>query len=282
VAAARILGANNVALIGALGNDDIAERQIAILEAEGVITEAIARIPGEESGQAYIFIDRAGQNIIFSHLGANARLSTGPLDNVEAKGHLEKCRGIVLTDPPLEVACKLIEVAKERGIPLLWDPGILINQYAAALKRLISQVEVVFLNETEASALLGSEDQVTSLRHLKSLEVRNCVVLKLGSRGAMVVDFARSKMIRIPALPVRQLGLEVVNTVGCGDAFAGVFAAYYIMSSDVGRAVTMASVAAGLNATREETRGSPDRATLEEMLNRSLALGFAIHCCELI
>jgi hypothetical protein len=37
----------------------------------------------------------------------------------------------------------------------------------------------------------------------------------------------------------------------------------------------MASVAAGLNATKPETRGSPDRANLEEVANRSQKLGFA-------
>ena len=38
VAAARILGPEEVALIGALGRDDIAGQQIAALEDEGVIT----------------------------------------------------------------------------------------------------------------------------------------------------------------------------------------------------------------------------------------------------
>ena len=41
VAAARILGAKEVALIGALGKDDIARQQIAVFEAEGVITAGI-------------------------------------------------------------------------------------------------------------------------------------------------------------------------------------------------------------------------------------------------
>jgi hypothetical protein len=36
------------------------------------------------------------------------------------------------------------------------------------------------------------------------------------------------------------------------------------------------SVASDINATRPETRGSPDRASLEEMANRSRNLGFAV------
>jgi hypothetical protein len=36
------------------------------------------------------------------------------------------------------------------------------------------------------------------------------------------------------------------------------------------------SVASDINATRPETRGSPDRASLEEMANRSQKLGFKV------
>ena len=69
--------------------------------------------------------------------------------------------------------------------------------------------------------------------------------------------------------------LDVLNTVGCGDVFAGVFAAYHVMGSSLEQSLIMASAAAGLNATRPETRGSPDRANLEEAANRSRKLGFA-------
>jgi len=104
VAAVRILGAGDVTLIGALGEDDIARQQIAAFHAEGVITEGIHHIAGEESGQAYILVDQKGQNVIASHLGANARLGLEYLDKAELNQQLQECRGMVLTDPPLEVA----------------------------------------------------------------------------------------------------------------------------------------------------------------------------------
>jgi len=84
------------------------------------------------------------------------------------------------------------------------------------------------------------------------------------------------RVIEVPALPLKELGLNVINAVGCGDVFAGVFAAYYVMGSSLEQSLIMASAAAGLNATRPETRGSPDRATLEEVANRSRKLGFVL------
>jgi ribokinase len=276
VAAARILGAKEVALIGALGKDDIARQQIAILEDEGVITTGVQQIVGEESGQAYIFVDQAGENVIANHLGANARLGPGQLKKAELKQQLQECKGIVLTDPPLEVAEELINLAKRRGVPVLWDPGILIDQDRKALQSLAKEAEVLFLNETETSALLGTSELNMSLQRLQELRFHNHIVLKLGAQGAVMLESASSTVIEVPALPLKKLGLNVVNTVGCGDVFAGVFAAYHVMGANLRESLIMASAAGGLNATRPETRGSPDRANLEEVTNRSRKLGFAV------
>jgi ribokinase len=282
VAAARILGAKEVALIGALGRDDIARQQIVILEDEGVITTGVHQIMGEESGQAYILVDQMGENVIASHLGANARLGLKHLKRVEVKQQLRVCQGIVLTDPPLEVAEGLINLAKRHDIPVLWDPGILISPDREALLSLAKEVEVLFLNETEASAMLGTEKLNMSLQRLKELGFSNHTVLKLGAQGAAMLEPASSTVIEIPALPLKELGLNVINTVGCGDVFAGVFAAYYVMGDNLQESLIMASAAAGLNATRPETRGSPNRATLEEVANRSRKLGFVLRDRKLL
>ena len=274
VAAARILGAKKVALIGALGRDEIARQQIAALEDEGVITAGIQHIKGEESGQAYILVDQTGQNIIASLLGANAKLGLGHLNKTQVKQQLQECRGIVLTDPPLEVAEELINLAKRRDVPVLWDPGILISPNREALHSLARDSKVLFLNETEADALLGTDELNTSLQRLQELGFGNHTVLKLGAQGAVMLEPTNGTVIEVPALPLKKLGLNVVNTVGCGDVFAGVFAAYHVMGSSLVQSLVMASAAAGLNATRPETRGSPDRTTLEEVANRSCNLGF--------
>jgi ribokinase len=276
VAAARILGTREVALIGALGKDEIARRQIAALEDEGVITDGIEYIEGVESGQAYILIDGTGQNVIASYLGANARLTREHLNNAQIKQQLEECRGIVLTDPPLEVAGKLIKLAKQHSVPLLWDPGILIDPNRDVVQSLAGEAEVLFLNETEASALLGTDGLNETLQKLKELGFANHVVLKLGARGAAMLEPASGLIVEAPALPLEELGLNVVSTVGCGDAFAGVFAAYYVIGNDPRQSLIMASTAAGLNATRPETRGSPARTALEATEQQFRNLGFKV------
>jgi ribokinase len=282
VAAARILGAKKVALIGALGRDDIARQQIDALEHEGVITEGIDHIAGEESGQAYILVDQTGQNVIASHLGANARLGLEHMNKAKVKQQLQECRGIVLTDPNLEVAEKLIKIAKRSDVPVLWDPGILISPNREALQSLAREIEVLFLNETEASALIGTDELNTSLQRLQELGFGNRTVLKLGAQGAAMLEPASGTVVEVPALPLKEFSLNVINTVGCGDVFAGVFAAYHVMGNSLARSLIMASAAAGLNATRSETRGSPDRDRLEEVVNRSHERGFTFRKRKLL
>jgi len=274
VAAARILGAKEVALIGALGRDDIAGRQIAALEDEGVVTTGISQIAAEESGQAYILVDREGENVIASYLGSNARLDLKHLRRIEVRRHLLHCQGTVLTDPPLEVAKGLINTARRYDIPVLWDPGILIRPNREQLLSLARETQVIFLNETEASALLGTEKPAASLQRLQELGFHNHIVLKLGAQGAVILEPASGTLIEVPALPLKELGLNVISAVGCGDVFVGVFSAYYVTGNSLEQSLVMASAAAGLNAARPETRGSPDRARLEEVANTSGNLGF--------
>ena len=276
VAAARILGPEQVAMIGALGEDEIAPRQIVALDAEGVITEGIDRIPGIESGQAYILVGQGGQNVIASCLGANARLSLEHLSKPLVKRLLQECQSIVLTDPPLDVAKELVSLAEQRGIPALWDPGILVSQGREALEPLARLTKILFLNEAEATALFGSAQLDMVLRHLRSLKFPNHVVLKLGAQGAAMLEPSSGMVIEVPTLPLKEMGLSAISTVGCGDVFGGVFAAYRSLGAGLQKSLIMAATAAGLNATHPETRGSPYRAALEAAEEQGRNLGFVV------
>jgi len=277
VAAARILGPGEVALVGALGQDELAQRQLAALEKEGVVTQQIKLLPGRESGQAYILIEESGQNLIASYLGANAALHPEHLPG--AADLISGCQGIVLTDPPLDVAAAILDLAKQNRTPVLWDPGILIEAGPERLKELLKQVDTLFLNESEAAALLSTSEPGTALRQLRAGRLRQ-TVLKLGGRGAALLEPMTGEVTQIPTLPLEKLGLKAVNTVGCGDAFVGVFAAYRALGAKPKEALIMASIAAGLNAAQSETRGSPHRKDLEQAARRAQEIGFASSSLE--
>jgi len=274
VAAARILGPGEVALFGALGKDEIASRQLGILDAEGVDHEPVVRISRQSSGHAYIFVDHYGQNVIASHLGANAVLDVRHARQGKVSTTLQDCRCIVLTDPPLSVASYLLQAAAALEVPALWDPGVLVQHGWNALAPLTCRAETLILNEAEARQLFGTVEPRDILRGLELHGAPSYLVLKQGERGSLLIDCATGAMRHIPPLPMEALGLSVVSTVGCGDVFLGACAAYLSLGKERGVALVMASAAAGMNAARPETRGGPTRVLLEETMERAEFLGF--------
>ncbi|MCK9357167.1 MAG: PfkB family carbohydrate kinase [Dehalococcoidia bacterium] len=276
VAAARILGPGEVALFAALGQDDIADRQLAVLDTEGVVRSSVVRMPGQSSGHAYIFVDHTGQNVIASDLGANTTLSTRHARPARLSTLLQDCRCVVLSDPPLPVAAHLLQAAADRDIPALWDPGVLARHGWTVLAPLARHVDSLFLNEAEARQLFGAAAPRDMVMNLDRRNAPAHIVLKLGARGSLLVDCATGETAAIPALPMIELGLHVVSAVGCGDVFIGACAACLALGYERRTALLMASAAAGFKATRPETRGGPDMTTLLSLYQRAAQFGFAL------
>ncbi len=275
VAAARILGAGEVALLGALGRDRLARAQLSILTSEGVAINAIVRLRDQQSGHAYILVDRTGQDIIATNLGANAALNERHVSRSKLSALLAGCRCAVITDPPLPVTETILLAAAATDVPVLWDPGILAAHGWDILAPLTSHVDSLLLNEEEAAQLFGMAEPSDILRSLDLRGAPSCIVLKRGSRGSLLLDRATGDITQIPPLPLESLGLTVVSTVGCGDVFLGAYAAYLALGRGRHDALIAASAAAALNATHPETRGGPTQRLLEDTMKRARPLGFA-------
>lgn len=280
VAAARILGAGEVALFAALGMDAIADRQLTILGDEGVDHAPIVHIPGESSGHAYIFVDLAGQNVIASSLGANAALNVRHARPARLNTLLQTCRCVALTDPPLPVVSYLLRAAAGGNVPVLWDPGTLALHGWDALAPLARQVDTLFLNEAEAEWLFGTSNTRGLLTSLGQPGGPARLVLKRGARGSLLLDPSDGRETQIPPFPITSLGLQVMSTVGCGDVFLGAYAACLASGEERNNALMLASAAAGLNATRAETRGGPTKAELLDAVAKARKLGFAVETGE--
>src|SRR3954468_10360955 len=85
VAAAR-LGAD-VALIGAVGDDELGEAAIAELAAEGIDVTGVTRVD-EATGVALIVVDAAGENQIAIAAGANGALAAEHVPALDGAGVL--------------------------------------------------------------------------------------------------------------------------------------------------------------------------------------------------
>ncbi len=268
VAAARILGLGRVAFIGALGDDDVAERQLAILTEEGVETSGILRVPGEESGQAYITIGLNGENEIHTYFGANLKLSTEHLSRPDTLKMIREASMAVIMDPPLNVAESLAELCSKKGGTVIWDPGVYVELGLEALASTLRNVDYFVLNHLEFENLLGTSDPGKVGATLGDERKGIKAIIKRGGEGCVLREHETGTTLHVGAVPLERLGLRVVNTVGCGDAFIGAFAAAKVEGADDLDALRMGCAAGSFKATRMETRGGPTSDELEEMMRR--------------
>jgi ribokinase len=268
VAAARILGPGRVAFIGALGDDEIGDIQISTLEKEGVDVSGILRIPGEESGQAYITISADGENEIHTYFGANLRMSPIHFDNPGVIKMMEAAKISVVMDPPLDVASELMGRCAEYGSKVIWDPGVYAELGLEVIGPALSNVDYFILNHLEYENLLGTSDPTSVGTALGSERKVIKAIIKHGSEGCILRDNSSETTVHVGAVPLDRLGLSVVNTVGCGDAFIGAFAAAKVMGLDDVESLRRGCAAGSFKATRLETRGGPTAEELEDILRK--------------
>ena len=268
VAAARILGKDRVAFIGALGEDAIAEAQIKILEEEGVDPSGILLIPNEESGQAYISISKDGANEIHTYFGANLQITGEHMLDRERINLIKEAKVCVIMDPPIETAKKLSEICIKHGVKVIWDPGVYAEEGLEALLPTLRNVDYFLLNHIEYENLLGTSDpkkiSQSICQHVKGIKT----IIKYGADGCILCEDEGSNIIEMEAVPLAELGLTVVNTVGCGDAFIGGFASSLVEGKNHIEALRQASAAGSYKATRIETRGGPTLEQLQKLIDQ--------------
>ncbi|MFQ6075583.1 MAG: carbohydrate kinase family protein [Candidatus Bathyarchaeia archaeon] len=266
VAASRVLGPNQVGLIGCLGEDAIAARQMEILKDEGVDTSAVMIVEGEESGQAYIIIDEQGRNVINTHFGANMMLSPKALLATNCLNIIKRSPILTVIDPPIDTIKAITEMGRRHQKMMVWDAGVRAALGLRALEDIVRNIDYIILNEVELSNLTKRKEPMDAREALSQINEGIKLVVKLGARGCVMVT--EGDVIEASGIDLKRLGMAVVNTVGCGDAFLGVFLASKAEGLSDREALMRANVAGASKATRPETRGSPTRAELERWLER--------------
>ncbi len=266
VAAARVSDSNEIAIFGGIGNDDIGKEQISLLQKEGVVTDGIKIVNDEESGQAYIVIDQEGQNVIHTYFGANNEIEPQDLIIPERISLIKDTKIIAISDPPLETATMLAKLGNEYEAEVLWDPGTKISEGLSGLSKCLSFVDLLLLNEVEVETLTGYTDLSKANESISKFNKNLKIVFKQGKNGCTYTY--KQEMLKIPGIDLQKMGFKVISTVGSGDAFFGVLAAFLSMDYSIKDALISANAAGALNATRPETRGSPTKLQLSKFIEK--------------
>ncbi len=261
VAAARVLGEGAVVFFGAVGNDDIGRKHIDALRREGIVTDIIRIINDAESGQAFVAVDRSGNTAIYSYYGANTKLTPEKIDE-EVLTYLDAVQYVLITNPPLPTALELASKAKELRKTVVWDPGAQSKHGLEVLKPILEKVDYLAPNEGELLIMARANELLEAIKSVQKVNPRLKILVKRGEKGSILMDPSSSTMISVNAVPPEALGYKTTSTVGCGDAYVGVFTAFLILGYSEVDAMKVATCAATLNAAYEGPRGVPPKHAL--------------------
>ncbi len=255
VAAARAGAA--VEMFGCIGDDGLGRECLLSLEEAKVDTKGIFIKQGVHSGIAQIIVDQAGENMIAVAPGANARFRP---DDVTLPENTPPGTAVALfqNEIPQSTTESLIRRCKSREMLVVWNVAPACRERPA--HQTIQAVDFLVCNRLELVALVGDGDDETLAGELRSWGAAS-VIVTLGESGSLVVTADGTH--RQGAFPV-----DVLDTVGTGDCFCGVFAASLSLGTAVKESLRRASAAAALSATvRGAQTSMPSAGDIDRLLS---------------
>jgi sugar/nucleoside kinase (ribokinase family) len=217
--AAGLLGVP-VRLLAYAGKDAAGDFAMRELARAGVDTSLVVFSDAPTPSTAAI-VNAAGARALLHRPGVSREAFPEPPDfTPEAvRGcewfHLANPYSLPLVRPQgAEILRRARAAGLKTSIDTGWDSR---GEWMTVLEPCLPYCDLLFVNQDEAFHLCGTPDVDAAARILLSLGARH-VVVKLGGAGCAV--FGEQGGFRSPAMPV-----EVVDTTGAGDAFAGGFLA---------------------------------------------------------
>jgi ribokinase len=246
-AAAALLGAS-VTILGRVGDDEFGEPLVQALQEKGIDTSLVERASGKSTGAAFITVTPDGENAITVAPGANRSLTPDDVD--AAAGAIGEAQVFVAQmEIPVPSVLRAVEVAAEQGTRALVN----LAPTFEVPRELLEKLDPLVVNEHEAAFLLGREvdgveGALSAAPELLSSGPRSAVIT-IGEDGAVLAD--GESVEHLPAPEV-----EVVDTTGAGDAFAGALATQLARGASLREAVAYAVRAGAAAVTKEGAQGA--------------------------
>ena len=245
--AARRLGAEDVRLVGCVGNDVFGAEMLAALRQEGVNVEQVRQLKTSRTSIAAIVVKENLPGFIGAP-DASRRVSEDHIR--EALADL-RAGDILLLDfeiPQPQVAFAL-QLGREAGAINVLNPAPFFTRDAFVVDYL-RLVDVIIPNKLEAQLILdsASNDGDELARGLLRFGI-GTVVLTIGEAGSIL--YRGDCRLAQPAFK-----LDVVDTTGASDAFVGAYCQAIAKGWLARKTLVFASAAAGLACTRRGTMSS--------------------------
>lgn len=253
-AAAKLGG--EVAMIGAVGDDQFGRLLKENLSSVGVDVSGIETLAGCPTGNAIITVEEQGENSIIVVPGANAQVSREMIDR--HMDLVDACDMIIMQlEIPLDVVSYVKEIGMARGKQIILDPA---PAKAGLPDSFFAGFDIVKPNETELQTLLGktlkTPQELRSGAQSLLQKGIGTVMVTLGGDGAwLVTDQAVEEFRACKVTPV--------DTTAAGDSFTAAFAVACSRGESYQQAIAFGNRVSGIVVTRPGAQTSIP--TMEEV-----------------
>ncbi len=249
-------------MMGKLGNDQNGELYRQTMLDLGIEQHTVQTVDHVPTGVALIEVDASGENRIVVVPGANHAVDRKQIDQMMHE--LLACDVVLMQ---LEIPMDTVEYAAQR---LHAEGKIVILDPAPAVPlsdRLLRACNYIIPNESELRILSGmdtdTDNQVKAAAQTLLDKGASCVVVKLGTRGAMLVSGQTA--VHLPGFEVR-----AIDTTGAGDAFVAGFAIALLEKKSPAEAVRFANAAAALSTMAVGAQSAmPNREQVNALIQQS-------------
>lgn len=236
------------AMISCLGDDAVSDYLLGYLDAEGVDTRRVSRLPGALASLCLTEVsppDRFAQ-VFYRNQAADTLVQVGNDDRelIRSSRFFGTNGTSLCASPSRESTLRALQWAHEAGVKTCFDVDYRASSWrspedAALYAQLaLPLIDVLIANPLELELIAGTGDLGTAVRKLWS--PGKILVAKLGDRGTHAVDASGHSFFVPP------YGVPVVSTIGAGDGFAAGFLSSLARGTDIAHAVLFGNAAAAL------------------------------------
>lgn len=239
----------DVAMIGAVGDDDAGQILLNNLKSVNVDTSGIEIVNDNVTGQAYIYVDDNGQNCITVISGANAVVDRDMIDrNMELIDDAEYV--VMQLEVPIDTVKYVKDIAISKGKKVIIDPAPAIKNPDTNLWR---GCYIIKPNELELATLTGKK--LNNIEEYKKATIElqktgaDFVISTLGGDGAIAYDGENIKNFDCKKT-------TVVDTTAAGDTFTAGLVIGLNEGKSIEEAINFGQSAAAITVSRKGAQTS--------------------------
>ncbi len=210
-------------IITQVGNDSLGKQILINLHRNGVSTENILKSNNYSSALSIILKSENGERTILVYRGASKKINEEIIDLTNLK-----TRWFYITSVGGDFGLieKILFLAKRNNAFVAFNPGNEELKNEIKIKRLIKQINLLFLNKKEAQKLVNDRTNNLNIIINKTRQfLKNYIIITDGENGAYAL--AKNNYFFAPAIFTRPL-----DSTGAGDAFGSGFLSVIIKNNN--------------------------------------------------